>query len=437
MLQLSKDIVELYNGNEVILVNPKKSSWIKIPTKWYEEIKVGDAMAEERIKSYLIKYSLLEESNVLEKSYYGKVPFSVYLFLTRKCNLECSFCSMRSSPSFKEKGLGIEEWKDIIDQLREYKIKRIILTGGEPTLYDCFKELVEYIRKNMDCEIILSTNGVHLNSKLKTLIAESISRVDISWESIYGEYPQLKKQLRQNVTQLIEIGANVHLSYVMTKENRKYVQQFLDDALSYNVEIDLKIVSPIVNGKEYKDILLEENAFLRSYLRILNYVNKMKLRDEQLEKIKSLISITPKPALSCGGGNRGIMAVYPDGKIYPCHSVAREDYIIGDLRKGKLKDFLEYKDFDTQEIFRVDNQKYCQKCSIRYFCQGRCAGEISKLSDTYQKPLQCEFKKILINYYLWDYKPKKNVREIFIDIEDRVQSRLEELEMENGKNSID
>lgn len=131
------------------------------------------------------------------------------------------------------------------------------------------------------------------------------------------------------------------------------------------------------------------------------------------------------------------MAVYPDGKIYPCHSVAREDYIIGDLRKGKLKDFLEYKDFDTQEIFRVDNQKYCQKCSIRYFCQGRCAGEISKLSDTYQKPLQCEFKKILINYYLWDYKPKKNVREIFIDIEDRVQSRLEELEMENGKNSID
>ena len=437
-MNISKQIVELYNDNKVILLNPLKSTWLKMPIDLYNRVKSGDIKAQEKMEGYFCKYLMLEESGDNNgENGYDKIPFSVYIFLTRKCNLECSFCSMKSSPLFKEENFPFEEWKNVIDQLKEYKVKRIILTGGEPTLFSEIERLVDYIKSKMDCEIILSTNGVLFTSQLIEMIASSISRVDISWESIYGEYPQLQTQLRCNVRRLIDRGANVHLSYVMTKENKKYVHCFLEDALKYGVEIDLKVVSPIVNGKEYENILLEEKELLKSYLDILYYVNSMDLSDEQLSKLKSLISQTPKPSLACGGGTKGIVAIYPNGEVYPCHSVAREEYLLGNLKKESLKESLERYNCDISEIFRVDSQKYCQKCSIRYLCQGQCAGEIMNLKDTNQKPVQCELKKILINYYLWEYKPGKTVKDIFLDIEERVRFRLIELEEDNGKNCID
>jgi organic radical activating enzyme len=67
------------------------------------------------------------------------------IYLTLRCNLKCDYCANKyytSKTATSE--LTIEEWKRKIETF-PYQIKQVQLTGGEPTLYPEFKELVEYL----------------------------------------------------------------------------------------------------------------------------------------------------------------------------------------------------------------------------------------------------------------------------------------------------
>ena len=69
------------------------------------------------------------------------------------CNLNCDFCDTEHQ-SYKEYSL-----QDIFYQIRDYPTKRIILTGGEPTL-QVDKELIKFLKKN-GYIIHIETNGTN------------------------------------------------------------------------------------------------------------------------------------------------------------------------------------------------------------------------------------------------------------------------------------
>jgi len=91
----------------------------------------------------------------------------IYLSLTNKCNRECDFCAMYSSPS-KNTFLSFDKYKNIIDQIDGYF--ELQLEGGEPFLSDDFYLFLEYARATKKCnKIIISTNGVLLKYHLQRL----------------------------------------------------------------------------------------------------------------------------------------------------------------------------------------------------------------------------------------------------------------------------
>ena len=100
-------------------------------------------------------------------------PIVAAIKITQRCNLHCKHCTWTNKIT---KDLPVAEWKGIIDNLYEKGVAAIVIEGGEPTLYNGVKEIVEYIKsKNMF--VIFITNGT-----------QDISGIhpDVFWISIDG-----------------------------------------------------------------------------------------------------------------------------------------------------------------------------------------------------------------------------------------------------------
>jgi MoaA/NifB/PqqE/SkfB family radical SAM enzyme len=79
---------------------------------------------------------------------YTKIPYAVRILLTNKCNLNCSFCLRDSSDKTPGKELNTEEWLNFFDRLRELRVFRISLSGGEIFLRDDLFLLLRKLREN-------------------------------------------------------------------------------------------------------------------------------------------------------------------------------------------------------------------------------------------------------------------------------------------------
>jgi len=88
----------------------------------------------------------------------------IFLTLTNKCNLCCKYCYQNSSPEVDTtEELKLKDWKRLLIELKEFKIKKINLTGGEPLLYEDLWNLLKNIDKKIKIRIF--TNGLLLDDK--------------------------------------------------------------------------------------------------------------------------------------------------------------------------------------------------------------------------------------------------------------------------------
>ena len=102
----------------------------------YEE--VGAFSLKGRVK--LDPYTFLLKQNIFRKPSRASAPLAVDLYVTRRCNLNCVYCfanakhvaNQNSNALFPEMSLDKINW--IIDQIVQLDIKKILITGGEPTL---------------------------------------------------------------------------------------------------------------------------------------------------------------------------------------------------------------------------------------------------------------------------------------------------------------
>ena len=70
------------------------------------------------------------------------------------CNLKCPWCDTEVARRFSA------STREILDELKQYKAKSVILTGGEPTIQDGMPELVAAL-KEKNYWIGVETNGTH------------------------------------------------------------------------------------------------------------------------------------------------------------------------------------------------------------------------------------------------------------------------------------
>lgn len=120
--------------------------------------------------------------------------------VTDRCNFRCLYCMPADGLSWLPKAdiLRYEEIAEVVRQLAPLGLRRLRLTGGEPTLRPDLPRLVRMLRDIDGVEdIALSTNGVNLPVMAPALADAGLTRVNISADSLRAD--RVSKIARRNL----------------------------------------------------------------------------------------------------------------------------------------------------------------------------------------------------------------------------------------------
>src|SRR5947208_8688873 len=126
-------------------------------------------------------------SPVTLKDQFGRSIEYLRISVTDRCNFRCLYCMPETGMQWLPKSeiLSYEEIASVVGQLAPLGLRRIRITGGEPTIRPQIHELIRMLRAIPEItDIALSTNGVRL-PEIGTLLRESgLNRVNMSVDSL-------------------------------------------------------------------------------------------------------------------------------------------------------------------------------------------------------------------------------------------------------------
>lgn len=121
---------------------------------------------------------------------FGRQIEYLRISVTDRCNFRCLYCMPVEGLAWLPKAdiLSYEEIASVVSQLAPLGLRRLRITGGEPTIRPELTTLIEKLRAIPEVEdIALSTNGVRLPQLASALRAAGLDRVNISADSLRAD----------------------------------------------------------------------------------------------------------------------------------------------------------------------------------------------------------------------------------------------------------
>ena len=276
--------------------------------------------------AYMMSSKIFYHPDIIKAYLKGNTvnPITVKIYLTDKCNLKCNYCVYKERVSNDE----IEKTNiiPIFDSLKWMGVKGIVFTGGEPTYYPNFNEVVTYAKKVREFDLGLITNGIIYPDVLEDLTWVRFS-LDTITRSIYSKMKGRDKlqEVISNINRAIEERNNRKLSItigvqiVVTKENYKEIVAFIEYwNLSYGV--DYCQIRPIENYR-YTE---EEWDYIHKQLEeIDNRKWKMKVMTTKY-KWEELENDYQKTYADCPGADF-IGSIDTKGDFYICCTMVKDE----------------------------------------------------------------------------------------------------------------
>ena len=118
---------------------------------------------------------------------FGRSIEYLRISVTDRCNFRCLYCMPVEGLAWlpKTEILSYEEITTVVRQLAPLGLRRLRITGGEPTIRPAIERLIAMLRDVPQVEdIALSTNGVRLPELARALRDAGLDRVNISADSL-------------------------------------------------------------------------------------------------------------------------------------------------------------------------------------------------------------------------------------------------------------
>lgn len=154
--------------------------------------------------------------------------------VSRRCNLKCLRCPAGSENKEYPGELTMEQAVQMLDELADYKVPQIILSGGEPLMHPNFFELARYARM-WGLRVTLFTNGTLITQDVANrLAALGLNSVQVSFDGLYNVNDRARgmdRAFRKAVGGLIrlkELGQPVGLRFALTRRNIETLGQIFE-----------------------------------------------------------------------------------------------------------------------------------------------------------------------------------------------------------------
>jgi len=121
------------------------------------------------------------------KDQFGRSIEYLRISVTDRCNFRCVYCMPAEGLAWlpKQEILSYEEITEVVRQLAPLGLKRLRITGGEPTIRPDLLQLISMLKAVPGIEdIALSTNGAKLPTMASDLKSAGLDRVNVSADSL-------------------------------------------------------------------------------------------------------------------------------------------------------------------------------------------------------------------------------------------------------------
>jgi len=283
-----------------------------------------------------------------------------WLRLSWACNNSCIFClDYENQQEAKEKIVPLARLKNQIKKIINKDNKKLVLSGGEPTLHPDLAEIISFAKRQGIKRVQLITNGrmFYNSSFLKKIILAGIDEITISFHShqseiyekltgIKGSYSQALKGL-QNIITANKVSPKkiiINIDIVVNKLNLSSLKETIEFFIRKGIyEFDLLFVMPFGRAA-----LRAEELFFDYY--------------DNWNKIKQVLDLSKDPRLHIWL-NRFDPA-YLEGYEYLIQDPKKlMDEING--RRGLFLQAAKGKNFNLP----CQSQTSCQRCYVWDFCQ--------------------------------------------------------------------
>ncbi len=306
---------------------------------------------------------------------------SMEIEFSRRCNFHCPYCYVPQNPAL-ENELSREEIRDVILQVKNLGAKKIIILGGEPTIYPHILEMITFIR-GQDLEVEMFTNGSHVTSDLAKQLFDHNVRVvlkmntfDEKLQDTLSGTKGAHKLIRGALHNLKQAGypseeALLAVSTVICQQNIHEIVGMWQWLRDQNIIPYFEIITP------------QENATQNEWLS----VGSEKLYDifseiAEIDCKRYGQAWEPQPPLV---GNKCLRhqfscLVTSRGDVMPCVGVTIP---VGNIREQKLHDIIR----DSEIIQDLRDYRHtimgpCHTCEKADHCYG-CRGAAYQLTGNY------------------------------------------------------
>jgi len=326
-----------------------------------------------------------------------------YIYITKECNLNCSYCSNMPRRKNKSNTKSLREIADFIlgDIKKEgHQNNNVVFYGGEPLLNQKFiKDFIKKTKGN-DLTYLSFTNGTMLD-RIDSYLLNELNALCVS---IDGEH-RIHDKFRGR-------GTYEKIIENMYKIRSKFKGQTIARLCFVPGSSIYSSVLSVVNWFDHVHWQIENNAnkhenldeCLNDYSRDLDlliafWVNHLK--EGIMKNIIPFQAITSSILFKrkcnnfrCGAGSK-LMAIDTDGKCFVCDDlIGTKRFCVGDIWGG----------VNHGKIKEIGRNVFCRQCKIINICGGRCFRAWEEFPE--KIPFYCTATNLLVN------KLKKRVPEI-------------------------
>ncbi|MBU0943127.1 MAG: radical SAM protein [Proteobacteria bacterium] len=306
---------------------------------------------------------------------------SMEIEFSRICNFRCSYCYVPEKRDCTDE-LSREELRDVLLQAKEMGARKIIILGGEPSIYPHLVEMISFLHEH-NFEIEMFTNGSGLTPELAAILAQAQVRVVLKLNSRNRE---IQDQLagRTGAFDIIQSAfANLkqagypapHLflamSTIICQQNLGELPEMWQWLRDEGIEPYFEVITPQENALENSWLSVDAQALKHLFSRL-----------SEIDKEKYGRHWEPQPPLV---GNKCMRhqvscLVTARGDVMPCVGVTIP---LDNIRNNRLAHILKNSEvINNLKNYREMIKGECRDCEKAEECYG-CRGAAYQLTGDY------------------------------------------------------
>src|SRR3982751_1367479 len=267
--------------------------------------------------------------NLLEsgKRLFDQKPLQCSIYLTDRCNLDCSYCTEYDNSKPHPK---LEDLKLWIKKIRDLGTMRIALVGGEPLMHPNVVEIVRYCRE-LGFATSLTTNGFLLTrQKLKELEEAGLQVMQISVDRMTPS-PITKKSFKKILPKLDyfkDSKIRLHITGVICADTLPESRAVLETGLSRGIPTEVRLVhaDPLQRFRVDRGPCEELEHFIDSMIERKRRGEKIHTSEAILKYQRSLLR-GEHVEWTCVAGYK-LFFVSAQGKFWICSMVHTNKHIM-------------------------------------------------------------------------------------------------------------